>query len=115
MEKYVEKRPWGQFERFTKEEQTTVKILTINPGEALSLQYHKLRDEFWKVLQGDPILVIGDKTITAKPDEEFFVPKETNHRITAQGKTVKVLEIAFGQYDEEDIVRLEDRYNRVLP
>lgn len=109
---FIEQRPWGQFERFTKQEPVTVKILTVNPGEALSLQYHKFRDEFWKILQGEPILVVGDKTIIAKPDEEFFIPRETNHRITAQSQTVKVLEIAFGQYGENDIVRLEDKYSR---
>ena len=110
---FIERRPWGQFERFTTGESVAVKILTINPGGILSLQYHKHRDEFWKILQGEPILVIGKETIRAKLDEEFFVPRETNHRITAQRKTVKVLEIAFGQYDENDIVRLEDKYHRI--
>lgn len=115
MNPYIEKRPWGQFERFLANEACTVKIITVNPGESLSLQYHKLRDEFWKILQGDPTLVVGDKTIVAKPDEEFYIPKETNHRITAGREQVKVLEIAVRDYDENDIVRLEDRYNRVRP
>lgn len=113
MTPYKEQRPWGQFERFTANEVCTVKVITINPKQALSLQYHKLRDEFWKVLQGEPIFVIGEQTIVAKPNEEFFVPKETNHRIAAQEETVKVLELAFGQYDENDIVRLEDKYHRI--
>lgn len=112
---YVEQRPWGQFERFLSNEQCTVKILTINPEQALSLQYHKLRDEFWRVLEGNPVLVIGEQIIPAKPDEEFFIPKETNHRITAGKEQAKILEIAVGQYDENDIVRLKDKYNRPNP
>lgn len=113
MTPYKEQRPWGQFERFLANEACTVKIITVNPGESLSLQYHKNRDEFWKVLQGNPVLVIGEQTIAAKPDEEFFIPRTTNHRITAGKEQVKVLEIAVGQYDENDIVRLQDKYHRL--
>lgn len=112
MKKHVEKRPWGSFERFCDNAVCTVKIIAVNPNEELSLQYHKHRDEFWKVLQGKPKLVIGDKTINGKEGDEFFVPKGTKHRISADKETVKVLEIAFGKFDENDIVRLEDKYRR---
>ena len=43
-----EVRPWGNFERFTLNEQSTVKIITVNPGEAFSLQVHGHREEFWR-------------------------------------------------------------------
>lgn len=112
---YVEQRPWGSFERFLANEVCTVKMITVYPGEALSLQYHRHRDEFWKVLEGNPVLVIGEQTIVAKPDDEFSVPRETNHRMSAGKEQVKVLEIAVGEYDENDIVRLEDKYNRTNP
>jgi mannose-6-phosphate isomerase len=37
----------------------------------------------------------------------------TTHRLCAVGgKRVRVLEISFGEFDEEDIVRLEDAYGR---
>ncbi len=39
-------RPWGKFRRFTKNTNSTVKILTINPNEVLSLQSHQHRAEF---------------------------------------------------------------------
>jgi len=46
LQKCVVKKPWGMFEQFTKQEAVTVKIITINPNESLSLQYHHKRAEF---------------------------------------------------------------------
>ena len=56
---YHEDRPWGSFERFTLNEPSTVKIITVKSGEAFSLQKHKGRDEWWKILQGDGTATIG--------------------------------------------------------
>lgn len=110
--KYTEERPWGKFEQFTHNEQTTVKIIYVNPNEELSLQYHEKRDEFWKVLEGHPVLVIDDKVTKANPDDEFFIPRKKNHRIMSGDNPVKILEVAFGDFDEDDIVRLNDKYDR---
>ncbi len=111
-QKYIEKRPWGKFEQFTHNEQTTVKIIYVKLNEELSLQYHEKRDEFWKVLEGEPVLVIDDKIIKAKTGDEFFIPRKKNHRIMSKNSTVKILEIAFGEFDEDDIIRLNDKYDR---
>jgi mannose-6-phosphate isomerase len=112
LQTYVEKRPWGNFERFTQNEPSTVKIITVNAGEELSLQYHMKRSEFWKILSGNPIITSGDKIVEAKPNDEFFQLPKQNHRIKAGTTEVRILEIAFGQFEEGDIVRLEDRYGR---
>lgn len=112
MEKYLEERPWGKFEQFTHNVSTTVKIIYVNPHEELSLQYHDKRDEFWKILEGNPILIIDNKLIKAKPGDEYFVPRKTNHRIMSEDTPIQILEIAFGEFDESDIVRLNDKYNR---
>ena len=108
-----EKRPWGGFERFTLNEISTVKILTIKPKQKFSLQYHKNRKEFWRILDGNCKVTLGKKQIKAKPGDEFLIPKKTNHRIEAYSKPVKVLEISFGKFDEKDIKRIEDIYGRV--
>lgn len=109
---YVEKRPWGEFERFTQNELSTVKIITVNPHEQLSLQYHEKRSEFWKVLSGNPILTVGDVVVHSQEGGEFFeLPKE-KHRIQAGDEPVRILEIAFGDFEEGDIVRLDDKYGR---
>ncbi len=111
MEKYIEKRPWGEFERFTLNEISTVKIITVKKDEAFSLQYHNNRSEFWKILKGKGLLTLGEEIKEVYEGEEIFIPKNTNHRM--QGITdIYFLEIAFGEFDENDIVRIEDKYGR---
>ena len=64
-------RPWGDFERFTLNETTTVKIITVKEGESISLQTHEHRDEFWRVLKGSGIIHIGDAgrlQVVGQPD-----------------------------------------------
>lgn len=112
MKTYIEKRPWGIFEEFTKNKKSTIKILTIEPNQELSLQFHENRWEFWKVLSGNPLIQIGDEKIESKPEDSFVIPQKEKHRVTANREQVKILEISFGDFDENDIVRLEDRYNR---
>src|SRR5436190_12045687 len=104
MEPTTTKRPWGSFTRFTNNEPSTVKILNVNKGEQLSLQYHNHRQEFWKVLRGSPEIVIGDKVHEGNVGDEFLIDVKTNHRISAPDDDVEILEISTGEFDEDDIV-----------
>ena len=113
MKKYIEKRPWGNFEQFTHNEKTTVKIITVNPKQKLSLQYHKKRNEFWRFLDNPAKVTIGKKTIEVKKDSEVIIQKGALHTVEALNKPVKFLEIAYGKFNEKDITRIEDRYGRV--
>ncbi|MFA5744762.1 MAG: phosphomannose isomerase type II C-terminal cupin domain [Candidatus Paceibacterota bacterium] len=106
-------RPWGNFERFTQNEQTTVKILTVNAGESFSLQTHEHRDEFWRVIKGSGIVHIEEEDIEAREGDTFFIPQHTAHRAVGGPDGLSFLEIAFGNFDENDIERLEDKYGRV--
>jgi mannose-1-phosphate guanylyltransferase/mannose-1-phosphate guanylyltransferase/mannose-6-phosphate isomerase len=108
-----DERPWGSFRQFTSNEISTVKILRVKAGQKLSLQYHKKREEFWVVLSGNPSITIGEETKIANPQDEFFITQESVHRIAAPTNDVEILEIAFGEFDEQDIVRIEDAYGRV--
>ena len=110
---YLEKRPWGNFQEFTKNRSTSVKILTVESGEAFSLQTHKMRDEFWRVLSGEGKVVVGEEGFDARPGEEYFIPRGTKHRLKAGQEKLVVLEISLGNFDENDIERLEDKYGRV--
>ena len=113
MKKYKEKRPWGGFEQFTLNEISTVKILTIKAKKRLSLQLHKNRKEFWRFLDGPAKVTLGEKTFIAEKGEEFIINKKIKHRIEGLDNDVHVLEISFGKFDEEDIVRVEDDFGRV--
>ncbi|MCX6786625.1 MAG: phosphomannose isomerase type II C-terminal cupin domain [Candidatus Kaiserbacteria bacterium] len=105
-------RPWGNFERFTLNEQTTVKILTLNAGEELSLQTHEHRDEFGRVIKGSGTVHVGEKEISVREGDTFFIPRCTAHRALSDSEGLSFLEISFGDFDEEDEKRLEDQYGR---
>lgn len=110
------KRPWGDFTQFTKNVSSTVKIISVKPRQALSLQYHLHREEFWHVLSGSGTVLIGDKKklkkFTAKPGKEFSVAVKELHRIMAGDGHLIILEIGTGKFDEQDIIRTEDKYGR---
>ncbi len=106
------KKPWGEFETLALNKKCTVKIITVKKNEMLSLQRHQNRDELWVPLDSGLIIQIEDKKIVGKVGEKYFIPKKTLHRLIAK-KTSRVLEISFGKFDEKDIERIEDKYNRV--
>jgi mannose-6-phosphate isomerase len=105
-------RPWGRFRRYTHGEPTTVKLITVEAGQQLSLQRHAHRDELWVMLDPGPLVRIGDDETEAAPGDEFFIPRGTVHRISGGSQPARFLEVAFGRFDEDDIERLEDRYGR---
>lgn len=105
------KRPWGNFQLLTMNEKTTVKILNLISGNRTSLQLHQNRSEKWFVLDGEG-LVFLDKQISVKPHDIIFIPSKTPHRLQAV-TDMTILEISYGQFDESDIKRLEDDYQRL--
>ncbi|NVN96948.1 phosphomannose isomerase type II C-terminal cupin domain [Candidatus Nomurabacteria bacterium] len=106
-------RPWGNFRQFTHNELSTVKIITVSPNEILSLQSHKKREEFWHVISGSGWVEIGGVKIETKPGDEHEIKIEEKHRLSAGPDGLQVLEIAVGDFDEEDIVHYEDKYGRI--
>lgn len=111
--KRYDKRPWGGFEIFSLNKKSTVKILTIKPKQRFSLQYHKYRDELWVFLDNSARVTLGKKIFNAKKGDEIHVNRKQAHRIQAFSKPVSILEISFGKFYEDDIVRLEDDYGRI--
>ncbi|MDE2071508.1 MAG: phosphomannose isomerase type II C-terminal cupin domain [Patescibacteria group bacterium] len=106
-----EDRPWGSFERFTLNEPTTVKLVHVKAGEAISLQTHTGRDEFWRIVEGTGTVTIGAERHEATVGSEFFAPRGSAHRVEAV-RDLTLLEISFGAFDEGDITRLKDKYHR---
>lgn len=107
-----ETRPWGNFERLTLNETSTVKLITVDPGEELSLQQHEHRDEEWRVLSGSGVITVDQEVKEVKTGDTHFVKRGTRHRIAGGALGLTILEIAFGDFDENDIIRFEDRYGR---
>jgi len=105
-------RPWGRFKRYAHNETCTVKILTVKPGEKLSLQAHAQRDELWVALDEGLEVELGDRTVHPSPGDEIVILRNTKHRLSSLGKAARMLEVSFGHADEDDIVRYEDDYGR---
>ena len=109
-------KPWGYFEQYTHNLPCTVKIITVAPGGTLSRQYHEKRDELWVVLDRGACVELDGEVLYPEVEEKLFIPRGTVHRLSSVGgDEVRVLEISFGAFDEDDIVRLEDVYGRVGP
>ncbi len=110
---FVVERPWGDFRQFTTAEPVTVKMITVLPGHRLSLQTHAKRSEYWFVIDGPlTVTVDGDKRSAAAGDS-VWVPVGATHRMANEGtEPARLLELGFGEFDEADIVRLEDDYQR---
>ena len=106
-------RPWGKYRSFPHKQARNIKIITVNPGASLSLQYHHRRSEFWVVLDKGLEVTMGDKVWQPEKNEELFIPRKTPHRLRCVGQEhARVMEIWIGDSDESDIVRIQDDYGR---
>ena len=112
MDIYTEDRPWGRFEKFHENQLSTVKLIYIKANSRLSLQYHRQRWEFWKVIKGTAQVELDGKIIEVKEEENIVIPKGVKHRVKALNNNCVILEISYGNFDENDIVRIEDDYER---
>ena len=110
---FIEDRPWGRFEQFVSNEQVSVKVLTVTAGQRLSLQRHQLRDEMWQVLDAPLDVEVDERRWSAGVGERVWIPRGATHRLGNSGAAAaRVLEVAFGHFDEADIERFDDDYNR---
>lgn len=109
----IAERPWGRFRQFTSGQPVTVKLITVEPGHRLSLQKHDHRDEFWQILDTPMEVTVGDRSWTAQVGEQVWVPSGAVHRLgNSSDRPCRILEIAYGDFDEGDIERLDDDYTR---
>ena len=107
-------RPWGSYEVIDSGDRFQVKRLTVNPGQALSLQMHHHRSEHWVVVSGTAKIVKDDGESLLFENESAYVKIGETHRLENPGTIpLEIIEVQSGSYlGEDDIVRFEDRYNR---
>ncbi|MBR9706385.1 mannose-6-phosphate isomerase [Candidatus Pacearchaeota archaeon] len=105
------KKPWGGEKHFIHNELSTVKILIVKPFQILSLQKHRKRKEVWHFLT-DGWVQLGKREKKMKKGDTITIQKMQAHRIFSKGKKVEVLEVSLGHFDQNDEIRLEDKYGR---
>ena len=117
MGKVIISKPWGFEEIWAQTHDYVGKILHINKGQRLSLQYHREKEETIRVLSGVLEVVHSRhgngqlKSTILGEGEIFHVVPMTVHRFCAsQGTDVELLEVSTNYL--EDVVRLEDDYSR---
>ena len=109
-------KPWGHETIWAKTDAYVGKILHINAGHALSVQYHNVKDETVYLLAGELIYRIWPDGADARPTtvdlqlgQAYRITPHTIHQMEAVSDC-DVLEVSTPHLD--DVVRLEDRYGR---
>ncbi|HEY8635440.1 MAG TPA: cupin domain-containing protein [Candidatus Dormibacteraeota bacterium] len=107
-------KPWGYELRWAMTDRYLGKVLHVNRGEALSLQYHERKDECQYVVAGAVDIELGgpDGTLTThrmRAGDTLHITPGTRHRITAIEDT-DIFEVSTPEV--EDVVRIADRYGR---
>jgi mannose-6-phosphate isomerase len=109
-------RPWGSFRQYAHNHEVTVSLMSVTPGQRLSLQSHTGRAELWIVLDEGAVVQVNDVTYHAVPGDEIWIPAGARHRLQSTvadgGPAVRVLEVAFGNWQQADITRYADDYQR---
>lgn len=107
-------RPWGTYTILEDTKGYKIKRIVVASGKRLSLQKHLHRSEHWIVVSGTATVTVGEKVITVSPNESTYIKMGEVHRLANDGKIpVVLIEAQVGEYTgEDDIIRLEDEYNR---
>jgi len=107
-------RPWGNYESIAEDTRWQVKLITVNPGDQLSLQMHHHRAEHWVVVKGTAKVQIDDKELILGENQSTFIPLGSKHRLINPGKIpLSLIEVQSGSYlGEDDIKRFADKYGR---
>jgi mannose-6-phosphate isomerase-like protein (cupin superfamily) len=108
-------KPWGHEIIWAKTDKYVGKILYIKEGHRLSKQYHRSKEETIMVIEGSILLEIGDEEsmirISLKEGMSEHITPGLIHRFSAVfGSDAKIVEVSTPELD--DVVRLEDDYNR---
>jgi len=107
-------RPWGTYTVLEDTAGYKIKTIVVKPGKKLSLQKHYHRNEHWIVVSGTATVTVGNEVKLVRPNESTYIKMGEIHRLANDGKIpVVLIEAQVGEYTgEDDIVRLEDDYNR---
>ena len=110
-------KPWGYELRWAITDRYAGKVLHVNKGEALSLQYHERKDEYLYVTSGVLDMELGGPdgalaTHRMQVGDTLHITPGTRHRLTAV-EDAEIFEVSTAELD--DVIRIQDRYGRAAP
>jgi mannose-6-phosphate isomerase-like protein (cupin superfamily) len=112
----IQSRPWGGWELLHKSDTYAVKRIVVNPQSRLSLQYHNHRKEHWYCVAGRGIVTIDNyESEGISSGDSVTIPLGSKHRLEniSPSEYLIIVEVQEGVYlEEDDIVRIEDDYDR---
>ena len=108
-------RPWCFYKTTVLNDYFQSKVISVKPGQQLSLQSHTHREEHWIVAHGTGTVQIEKSIINVSCGSSLFIPMGAKHRLTNtdEKENLIITEVQIGDYlGEDDIVRYEDIYGR---
>jgi glycosyltransferase involved in cell wall biosynthesis/quercetin dioxygenase-like cupin family protein len=110
-----DRRPWGYYEILVDSPNYKVKKISVYPGQRLSYQRHRRRNEHWFIVEGKAVVTKDGIDHVLRKGEYIDIPRGAWHRIKNEGaENLTFIEIQTGDYfGEDDIERVEDDYGRV--
>lgn len=102
-------KPWGYELWWAVTEKYVGKLIHVNQGHSLSLQYHVKKHESMFLMNGEAEILLDGETRAFHSGESVVIPPPVTHRLTAI-TDIEVIEVSTPELD--DVVRLEDRYGR---
>jgi len=111
----TEHRPWGSYTILEDQQAYKVKRIDVLPGKRLSYQKHEKRSEHWIVVEGEGVVTLEGRDISLSPGKSIDIPRMASHRIMNPGQLLLTfIEVQRGDYcGEDDIIRLEDDFDRI--
>ena len=113
----IVQKPWGHEKIWARSDRYVGKIIHINAGHELSVQYHNKKDETIHLLAGEIVYRVQRdprdqkqlEDVRLEIGESFRIAPGTVHQMVAV-TDCDVLEVSTPETD--DVVRLSDRYGR---
>ena len=106
----VQEKPWGAEIWLIYTKHYAFKILIVEKGKRFSLQKHKRKTESWYVAKGEPLIILGNKKITAKPGQLYHISANILLRVEARKSSAEIWEVSSPELS--DVLRVNDDYGR---
>lgn len=105
-------RPWGDIHMVIRNQECSVDLTEVKPGERASLHSHNIRHELFHFLDDGAMLEIEGELFHPKAHQEFLIKPGQKHRFWAEDKIFRMLVVSFGEWKLDDQIRHDDDYGR---